>query len=141
MNRTRQALVVPGASLLVALSLFAAACGDDDSSGGTGPAPSTQKAGGAASPAQEQSQGGNTVVVEDNRFTPASLTVSKGTIVTWRWTGKNVHSVIGTYNGKEVKSDRMPINSGFVYTFDAPGTFEYHCDVHGASMAGKIIVQ
>jgi plastocyanin len=30
--------------------------------------------------------------------------------------------------------------SPFVHTFDAPNTYDYHCSVHGLSMAGSVIV-
>jgi plastocyanin len=81
------------------------------------------------------------VSISDNQFSPASLTVTKGSKVTWNWNGTNPHSVVGTFDGQNVQS---PTNTGsgtFTFTFNTPGTYNYQCGVHGAAMPGTIIVQ
>ncbi len=84
---------------------------------------------------------GGAVSISDNQFTPASLTVTRGSKVTWNWSGANPHSVVGTFDGQNVQS---PTNTGsgtFTFTFSTPGTYKYQCGVHGAAMPGTIIVQ
>ena len=84
---------------------------------------------------------GSAVSIADNTFTPGTLTVAKGTTVTWQWGGKNSHSVVGTFDGQNVQS---PTNTGsgtFSFTFNTPGTYNYHCGVHGTAMPGTIVVQ
>lgn len=131
------------------LALGAAACGDDDDDD-VAPTPTATRAAGsspaAASPATGATTGsgtasGGAVTVADNSFSPASVTIPKGGKVTWTWSGSNPHSVVGkTADGKDVKSSTQE-SGRFEFTFDAPGTFQYQCGVHGASMAGTVVVQ
>lgn len=115
-------LLASGAALLV-LVATASACGDDGQATSSVP--------------------GNAFVVEisDNKFSPASLTVPKDTKVKWTWTGNNPHSVIGKFGNKDVSSEQHTHTGSFELTMDTPGTYSYQCGVHGAGMAGKIIVQ
>lgn len=129
---------------LVAIGSLAAACGDDDNYKSTEvpitkPTAAATSGAAAVSPASTQAASA-TVDVGDNRFEPSTLTVKAGTKVSWGWTGRNPHSVVGKFDGKDVLSQQQTAGS-FVFTFDKPGTFEYQCGVHGASMPGKVIVQ
>jgi plastocyanin len=85
-------------------------------------------------------------------FSPASLTVPKGTTVTWTWptcddTGGGygysscvTHSV--TFDDGSNIASATQSNGTFARSFAIAGTFKYHCSVHGAAvMAGQIIVQ
>lgn len=142
----------------LALAVAAVACGgddDDSSSPATATrAPATTASGGAsssgsspaagattaASPAASRSAA-NAVSIVDNSFSPGTLAVTKGTKVTWTWSGNNPHSVVGkTADGKDVKSPTQSSGT-FEFTFDVPGTFQYQCGVHGAAMTGTITVQ
>ena len=119
------------ASLLLGVTLFAA-CGDSDS-------PTT-----ATAPAQTSSTarpGLITIQIADNSFSPANLTVPKGTKVTWAWSGRNPHSVKGTWLNGPVESLQMTGKGAFEFTFEADGTFEYQCGVHGAAMTGRVTVK
>lgn len=80
-----------------------------------------------------------TISVADNRFTPANLQVPAGTGVAWEWTGKGTHSVTGTFNGQEVKS-QVQDHGTFTFDFPGPGVFEYQCAVHTAQMTGRVTV-
>ena len=120
--------------LLVPLPLLAAfaACGDDDDDDGGAVATATRADGGGEAA---------TVSVTDNQFTPGSITVKAGQPVTWDWNSRSSHSVVGKFNGQDVKSDVNTGTDRFVFTFTAAGTFDYQCGIHGASMPGKVIVQ
>jgi plastocyanin len=77
------------------------------------------------------------VTIADNSFTPASVTVKAGTVVRWVWTGSNAHSVLvgGLNSGQHTGS------GSFEQTFPSAGAIiQYQCGVHGAAMAGTIIV-
>jgi plastocyanin len=81
------------------------------------------------------------VSVADNTFSPGTLTVAKGTTVTWQWSGAAPHAVAGKFEGQDVKSPTLTGSGTFTFTFNTPGTYTYQCAIHGASMPGTIIVQ
>lgn len=117
-------------ALVVPLVLLALACGTQSAAPSTGASPVAQ------------SQNAPTVSITDNAFAPQSLTVKAGSTVTWNWTNtRNPHSVVGKYAGQDIDSGRHSGSDRFTFTFASPGTFDYQCGVHGASMSGKIIVE
>lgn len=81
------------------------------------------------------------ITISDNKFTPSSLTVPVGTTVAWDWTGKNQHAVQGQFDGTPVTSPTHEGSGTFRFTFTKIGTYDYHCAIHGAAMAAKIVVK
>lgn len=85
----------------------------------------------------------NAITIQGNAFQPASLTVKKGTTVTWTNKDSYAHTVTsgispnpnGTFNGNNVSS-----NQTFSFKFDNAGSFDYFCMIH-TQMKAKIIVQ
>ncbi len=69
-------------------------------------------------------------------FTPSTLTIAKGTTVTWTQKDAAPHTVTSS------AFDSGTLNAGQTYsrTFDEIGSFDYRCNFH-QSMTGKIIVQ
>lgn len=123
-------------AVLAVTAVVGAACGDDDGA----KAAATPAASAAVQPAAtELAKPGATaaVTIADNSFTPATVTVARGGSVTWTWGGRNQHSVAGG----EFKSDTKTGSGRFEFKFEKAGTFEYQCGVHGAAMAGKVVVQ
>jgi plastocyanin len=126
--RTRS---VAGAAA-ISIALVVAACGG----GGATTAPT---AAGGASPVA----GGSAVSIVDNAFNPTTLTVAKGTSVTWTNTGTAGHTV--SADDKSFDSDASNTNATlaggatFSHTFDTAGTFAYHCKIH-SSMTATITV-
>ena len=98
---------------------------------------------------QHYGQAGNTtasrafVSIVNYGFYPSAITISKGTTVTWVDMDFVQHTVT---SGSEAAPmglfDSHVLNhmQGFSYTFNAPGTYTYFCDVH-AGMIGTIIVK
>ncbi|MCA1834483.1 MAG: cupredoxin domain-containing protein [Actinobacteria bacterium] len=78
------------------------------------------------------------VTVGDNFYSPVSVSVTAGSTVKWTSAGANPHTV--TADGGSFASDTMNTGDTFQHTFNSPGTFPYHCKVHGSSMAGTITV-
>jgi plastocyanin len=80
------------------------------------------------------------------RFDPDNITVTVGTTVTWVWGTNAVGHNIVPDNGV------TPTTSGalasapydYQYTFNALGTFHYHCQAHGnvggVGMSGTVSV-
>jgi plastocyanin len=108
-------------------------------------APSTS-APALADPFQPQPRSAATahVSIVDFGYSPATITVTAGTTVTWTNTGGAIHSVTSD-SGAFDSSPTCPatcINPGASYShvFATAGTFAYHCRVH-SNMHGTVIVQ
>ena len=87
----------------------------------------------------------NTIIIRDDLYDPASLTVNVGTPVIWRHEGANQHTVTSgtpTVNpGTLYDSGTLTNGCGFQFTFNATGTFPYFCRVHGVAHTGTISVR
>ena len=84
----------------------------------------------------------NTVVMADTKFIPSTITVTKGTTVTWKNMEDRTHNA--TANDNSWKTGDMELNESKTVTFDQPGTYSYHCTHHtmmGLGMTGTVIVQ
>lgn len=84
----------------------------------------------ATGDARGQSTGGHAdVTMVDDRFEPAELTVSRGTMVTWVNKGADWHS-LAAYDGS-FDSGKLAPGDSFSYRFEEVGTFQYICNHHG----------
>jgi plastocyanin len=79
-----------------------------------------------------------TVDIDNFAFTPAALTITAGTTVTWKNEDDSPHR-IGDKNGT-FKSAALDTDDSFSHTFAAPGEYPYICTIH-PYMVGKIIVK
>ena len=67
------------------------------------------------------------------------MTVAAGTVVTWTNTDSIAHT--STSDSGVWDSGTLAPGQSYSYTFSSPGTFPYHCAIHGAaSMSGVIQV-
>lgn len=81
----------------------------------------------------------NAVEIKGFAFNPGTITVSKGTTVTWTHNDGAPHTVTTTSAPADFNSGRMSKGNTFSQTFDTAGTYEYFCSIH-PSMKAKIIV-
>jgi plastocyanin len=78
------------------------------------------------------------VTLGDNFFSKTSLTIHKGTKVTWRWSGThNSHNV----TSKGHFHSRTQSSGSFSKTFKTKGTFTVICTVHPTQMRMKVVVK
>ena len=80
----------------------------------------------------------NTVVMANVAFSPASITVSAGTMITWQ-NNDGVNHTSTSDNGVWDTGTVAPGQSKTT-VFNTKGTFPYHCNVH-PMMTGTVIVQ
>ena len=88
------------------------------------------------------------VSILDNSYSPSNVMISKGQTVQWTNNGGSPHTVTnnpGTIGCSPPSAEvfaSATLSSGgtFSHTFNQSGTFAYHCEVHGCSMAGTITV-
>jgi plastocyanin len=84
-----------------------------------------------------------TVKLGDNYFvknhTKPTITVKKGTKVTFQWTGKVVHNV-RAYQGPAKFHSKLMSKGTYSRTLNAKGTYKLRCDVHPGPMQMTIKV-
>lgn len=135
MNIRPKTLITAGV-LLVAI----ASCGGDDS----GSKSSDDQPAGVTLEGKKltDSTGKKSVQVNavDNSFTPQYLTVSAGTVVTFRNDGHNEHNLIPANDGAftpALQADFQP-KTDVKITFAKPGDYPYYCSLHGTTTVGMI---
>ncbi len=83
------------------------------------------------------------VQITNFSYVPGNLTVKAGTTVNWTNLDPVGHTVtVGGHGGGHtgsIDSGLLAQNQSFSYTFDAVGTFAYHCDPH-PNMTANITV-
>ena len=91
---------------------------------------------GSRNPRGEQT---NEVAVYDNYFEPKSIEIAAGTKVRWKSNGTHQHTV--TADKDEWLSLDLKPGLDVTVTFNKPGTYQYHCNVHPKEMRGTIVVK
>jgi plastocyanin len=76
--------------------------------------------------------------IDNFKFGPDTLTVTKGTEVTWTNQDDIPHSIVLSALG--VRSKVLDTDKAFTYQFDKTGTFSYICGLH-PFMHGQIVVK
>ena len=84
------------------------------------------------------SGGGSQVGIDNFKFAPTPLTISKGTEVTWTNHDDIPHSIV--LNSLGVRSKAMDTDGTFTYRFDKTGTYFYVCGLH-PYMQAKVVVK
>lgn len=141
-QRVRRVLGVVAAS-----GLILAACGADGPDVGANSAPDPTLA--PVTPAEPSGATDTTVasngeIVEvialDNSFRAETIEVTAGTAVRWENRGRNDHNVLPTDDAAVWGAATEDFKPGAEYTwvFAEPGTYAYHCSIHGTKDAGMI---
>jgi plastocyanin len=143
---TIRVLVLVGAALVLATAL--AACSSSTASSAplatsaptaapATPAPTTASV--PPSTAGGGGANGTAVSIKDFAFDPTALTAKAGQEVTWTNSGVAVHTV--TFDTGGVDSGNLSAGGTFKHTFDAAGTFSYHCTIHSIMKASVTVTQ
>jgi nitrite reductase (NO-forming) len=89
---------------------------------------------------------GSSVPSNGKFFVPETLTVSKGTTVTWTNKDSTLHTVTSgspesgnSGTGTEFDSSYLAAGKTFQHQFNIAGTFDYYCTLH-PYMKGKVVV-
>jgi plastocyanin len=80
-----------------------------------------------------------TVSIKNFSFNPSTLTIKKGTTVTWVNDDVVAHTVTSD-SGNLLASSPIPPGQSFSFTFVGSGTDNYHCSIH-TTMHGSVIVE
>jgi plastocyanin len=120
--------IIPGILLCIAVIGLAIGCSKSSSDNGYGNTPPPPPGG-----------SGNTISINGMSYSPASKTVTKGTVVKWTNNDASAHTVTSD-DGQTFDSGNMAAASNYSYTADSAGTFKYHCTIHGTAMSGTLVV-
>lgn len=120
------------------LLLSVTACSDGYSSPPTSPSPTP-------SPTTPTPVGASSSIVipmgaeflRNGAFSPSELNVQPGTTVTWMNTDRDSHTTTSDLPGWN--SGTLSPGRQFSFTFQATGTFPYHCSFH-PGMTGRVVV-
>jgi len=99
------------------------------------PAPSGNEQG-STNPAPSTAQ---KVAIADMAFSPATITVKKGTTVTWTNQDSVAHTVTENDGQDGPKSSNLANGQSYSFTYNTVGTFKYHCTIH-PNMTGTVTV-
>jgi plastocyanin len=79
----------------------------------------------------------HTVTLQNIRFHPGTLNISRGDSITWRWRDGGIeHNV--TFSRFH---SRTQGRGSYTVRFTHAGTFRYRCTIHGSEgMVGKVVV-
>jgi len=80
-----------------------------------------------------------TVEIKDFAFNPATITIKKGTTVTWTNQDSAPHTVTSE-SGNELDSPTLSKGQSYSHTFNEVGTFSYYCTIH-PRMKGNVVVE
>jgi plastocyanin len=79
------------------------------------------------------------VTIENFAFGPSTLTIPKGTKVTWTNKDEPAHTVTSD-TGSELDSELLAQGQSFSHVFNTVGTFAYHCTPH-PNMKATVVVE
>ena len=71
--------------------------------------------------------------IGDDFFKPKSVTVAKGTVVKWKWTGSRQHNVVVKKGPRHFRSDLLRSGS-FARKLKTRGTYKIICSIHAPDM-------
>jgi plastocyanin len=140
---------VPVLLVVIALLFGAVACSADEAQDTAGDV--ADEAEDAAQDAADAAQGAadraedvvndRGVDIDNFAYEPKTLTVTRGTEVTWVNQDDAPHTVTSD-EGDALDSEQLGEGDEFSERFLEDGTFAYHCEVHGKDrMSGKIVVE
>jgi plastocyanin len=80
----------------------------------------------------------NTITITGMTFSPSTLTVKSGTVVTWKNNDAMTHTATSD-NGTTFNTGNIAPGTSASYTTSATGTFPYHCSIHPGMTATLVV--
>jgi plastocyanin len=139
----RKWIAVLAAVIVIAAVILAFAAGNNDKqsptneTGNTNTSTTPNKTN-TSSDTNKSTEAANKVSIANFAFSPATLTVKKGTTVTWTNNDSTTHTVTAD-SGNGPNSEQLAPGKTYDFTFNTVGTFNYHCSIH-TSMHGTVTV-
>lgn len=87
-------------------------------------------------------EGNASVEIDNFKFTPANITVKKGTTVKWTNKDSARHDITPDEMAEGApKSELLGKDESYTHTFDTVGTFSYYCSPHPYMKASVTVVE
>lgn len=86
------------------------------------------------------SAGSRTIKAQNIDFTPAKVTVNRGTVVSWKFLDSTRHNVISR-GRRRFRSSKDMRSGTYRVRFRKAGRYGYHCTFHPLSMEGVVVVR
>src|SRR5438105_14727565 len=83
----------------------------------------------------------NSVTIQNFAFSPASITVKKGTTVTWTNKDGTQHDVVENDGQDGPKSKLLAQGESYSFTFNTVGSFKYICSIHPHMTGGVTVTE
>lgn len=147
MKRSQILAIIVALVVLVSLGLYLLTKNNDETMSTNQQQGTTQSAGSDAQTEEQQeptndiSAEAKSIAISDFSYSPQTITVKKGTTVTWTNNDSVSHDVAPDESNSEAfqKSELLAQGETYSFTFNTPGTYAYHCTPH-PQMTGTVIV-
>jgi plastocyanin len=89
----------------------------------------------------------SSISVVNSSYSPTATTVARGTVVQWTWNSCSDSGYGGevctahTVTFDDGPSSELQDKGSYSRAFNTAGTYKYHCQVHGSSMSGSVVVE
>ena len=93
----------------------------------------------SASQPKEQTVQTTRINIQSYAFTPAAISVSKGSSVVWTNDDTVAHTIVENDSLNGPSSQQIEPGQSYSFKFSQSGTFHYHCSLH-PDMAGSVSV-
>jgi plastocyanin len=80
------------------------------------------------------------ITVGDNFYSPATVSAAPGDQIVFTYQGSRSHPTVSD-NAAFATFPMDPSHRTHTLSFNAAGTYAFHCQVHGLAMAGQVVVQ
>ncbi len=87
----------------------------------------------------DEDQGEASVNIDNMQFSPGTITVKRGTTVTWTNNDSLTHTVTPDSETDEFRGSSLSPGETYAVTFNTTGTYNYHCQPH-PHMTGTVTV-
>lgn len=81
-----------------------------------------------------------TVAIENFAYSPATITVKKGTTITWT-NNDSVEHTVTSDEGTLMNSEMLAKGSSYSVAFNETGTYAYHCQPHPNMKATVVVTE
>jgi plastocyanin len=139
MNRNTLIGVIVATVLIIGIGALVLANDSGNDSSTTPPPTDTTANSSQQSSNENTATTADSVIIDNFAFSPASITVKKGTTVTWTNKDSATHTVTENDGQKGPDSADLAQGKTYSFTFDTVGTFKYHCTIH-TTMTGTVTV-